>query len=113
MGYVTGLIAHPTSGDIYARTDTYGIYSWDRVNQMWHPLMDGKVSTANIESFAINPSNENNIYTVNGNSEYGVLCKSTDKGTTWTEIDAFKSNSIIVYGNGAWRAAGYITVAFR
>jgi hypothetical protein len=106
MGYVTGLIAHPTSGDIYARTDTYGIYSWDRVNQMWHPLMDGKVSTANIESFAIDPSNENNIYTVNGNSEYGVLCKSTDKGTTWTEIDAFKSKSIIVYGNGAWRGAG-------
>ncbi len=106
MGYITGLVAHPTSGDIYARTDTYGIYKWDRTNQMWHPLMDGKVSTASIESFAIDPSNENNIYTVNGNSEYAVLYKSTDKGATWTELKALYLKSILVYGNGIYRGAG-------
>ncbi|OIP81573.1 MAG: hypothetical protein AUK44_09655 [Porphyromonadaceae bacterium CG2_30_38_12] len=106
MGYITGLVAHPTSGDMYARTDTYGIYKWDRTNQMWQPLMDGKVSTGSVESIAIDPSNENNVYTVNGNGEYGVFCKSTDKGATWTEINAFKSKAILVYGNGIFRGAG-------
>ncbi len=106
MGYVTGMISHPTSGDIYARTDVYGIYKWDAVNSRWTPLCDGKISKPNIETFAIDPTNANNIYIVGGNNESGSLYKSTDKGSTWTELPNFLSKTLLTSGNGTWRGAG-------
>lgn len=106
MGYVTGIIAHPTGGTIYARTDTYGIYRWDSVNQRWIPTMDGKVDQASIESFAVSASDKNSIYAVGGNNQSGKLYKSTDQGETWTELSEFNRKGLNVMGNGAWRGAG-------
>jgi len=106
MGYITGIIAHPTSGRIYARTDVYGLYIWDSVNSTWIPTMDGKVSQASIESFAIDPSDDNNIYAVGGNNQAGKLYKSVDQGDNWSEIPDFSSKAITVSGNGSWRGAG-------
>lgn len=106
MGYITGIIAHPTGGRIYARTDVYGIYKWDAVNSNWIPTMDGKVSQASIESFAIDPGDENIIYAVGGNNQTGKLYKSTDQGEKWSELTDFKTKAITVIGNGIWRGAG-------
>ena len=106
MGYVTGIIAHPTGGLIYARTDVYGIYKWDSVNSKWVPTMDGKVLQASIESFAIDPGDENTVYAVGGNNQTGRLYKSTNQGDSWIELPNFKQKAITVLGNGAWRGAG-------
>lgn len=106
MGYITGIIAHATSNSVYARTDVYGIYKWDEANQKWWPLMDGKVETASIESFAVSPDPDPVIYSVNGNNESGRLYKSSDYGNSWTELPDFNSHDILVEGNGSWRGAG-------
>ncbi len=106
MGYVTGIIAHPTGGMIYARTDVYGIYKWDSVNSKWVPTMDGKVSQASIESFAIDPGDENTVYAVGGNNQTGKLYKSTDQCEKWIELPNFNTKAITVLGNGPWRGAG-------
>lgn len=39
-GFVTGVITHQTSGDIYCRTDVGGAYRWDAANSKWVQLMD-------------------------------------------------------------------------
>ena len=106
MGYVTGLIAHPTGGQIYARTDVYGIYKWDTGNLMWQPLMDGKVDNVSVETFALDPGNINTLYAVCGNNEFGKLYKSTNQGSDWIELPDFKLHALKVAGNGPWRGAG-------
>ncbi len=107
MGYVTGLVIHPTEANLmYARTDVGGINRWDSVNQKWIPLMGGFTfnsgASINIESIALDPQNANIVYAVSGDDSSGKILKSSNKGQTWQII----SINTTVNGNGAWRGGG-------
>jgi len=100
MGYVSGMAIHPTSNDIFIRTDVGGAYRYDAANNSWIPITDGKVASYNVEALALNPSNENEVFIIVGNNEAGKLYKSSDKGSTWQLLSNFSVN---VKGNDPWR----------
>jgi xyloglucan-specific exo-beta-1,4-glucanase len=115
MGYVDGLIVHPTSNAKYVRTDVGGIFRLDETTQRWVNLTDNLNTindrdTSSVESFAIDFSTSGNnqvIYALCGNYGYkSYLLKSTNNGQTWTVNQDWNSDLIKVYGNGDWRCAG-------
>lgn len=111
-GFVTGVITHQTSGDIYCRTDVGGVYRWDAVNSKWVQLMDwvpeNQKGFAGVESMAVDPQNANNVYIYCGLDyfDYGktAILKSTDKGNTFTVIDV--TSKFKAHGNGMGRSNG-------
>jgi len=103
MGYVTGIISHPISKDVYARTDVGGIYRWDASIIQWLPITDGKISAYNVEGIAVNPTKAEEVFITTGNKENGKLYKSTDKGQSWLDLRGFNA---FVAGNDIWRNAG-------
>ena len=65
-GFVSGIISHKTSGDIYCRTDVGGAYRWDAANSKWIPLLDwnseDQTTYQGVEALALDPQNANNLY---------------------------------------------------
>lgn len=103
MGFVTGIVAHPTEPDlIYARTDVGGIYRWNRSDESWIPLNDNKGTGYSIESFAIAPTDPNLLYAAIGHGDTGYVWESTDRGNRWSRTGL----SVAMAGNGPWRYCG-------
>jgi hypothetical protein len=111
-GFVTGVISHKTTGDIYCRTDVGGAYRWDAANSKWVQLLDW-LSGADggyygVEAFAIDNQNPNNIYMLCGTSYVSngktAILKSTDKGNTFTYVDV--TSKFKAHGNGYGRGNG-------
>ena len=103
MGFVTGIVAHPTASDVvYARTDVGGVFRWEEDTESWTPLMDGKGISQDVESVAIDPENEDLVYATVGEREYNTVYKSPDRGQTWEPLYL----AVYVEGNGAWRHGG-------
>jgi xyloglucan-specific exo-beta-1,4-glucanase len=111
-GFVSGVITHKTSGDIYCRTDVGGAYHWDAVNSKWIPLLDWnsdqETTYQGVEALALDPQNANNVYMLAATSYWNggntAILKSTDKGNTFTVINVtaqFKAS-----GNGMGRSNG-------
>jgi xyloglucan-specific exo-beta-1,4-glucanase len=111
-GFVTGVINHKTSGDVYCRTDVGGAYRWDVVNSKWIELLDwisdSQCGYAGVESIALDPQNANNVYMLCGTSYFNggatAILKSTDKGNTFTVIDV--TSQFKAHGNGMGRSNG-------
>lgn len=111
-GFVTGIISHKTSGDIYCRTDVGGAYRWDSVNSKWIPLLDwcsqDQVTYQGIEAIALDPQDANNLYLLAGTSYFNggktAILKSTDKGNTFKEI--VLTSKFTAHGNGMGRSNG-------
>src|SRR6476620_5430709 len=65
-GFVSGIVTHKTSGDIYCRTDVGGAYRWDATNSKWIPLLDWnsdqETTYQGVEALALDPQNANNMY---------------------------------------------------
>lgn len=112
-GFVTGIVYSKTEANLkYARTDVGGAYRWDQTKNQWIPLLDW-VSTdetgyLGVESIAIDPNNNNNVYMSVGtdyfNSGKSAILKSTDRGNTFTVIDV--TSQFKVHGNGMGRQNG-------
>jgi xyloglucan-specific exo-beta-1,4-glucanase len=111
-GFVTGVVIHKTSGDMYCRTDVGGAYRWDAVNSKWIELLDwisdSQSGYSGVESIAVDPQNANNVYMLCGLSYFNggatAILKSTDKGNTFTVIDV--TSQFKAHGNGMGRSNG-------
>ncbi|MFK7739364.1 MAG: WD40/YVTN/BNR-like repeat-containing protein [Planctomycetota bacterium] len=95
---MTGLVAHPTTFDIYIKTDVGGIYRLDRSNWRWIPLMDqlpfAEAESFDVASLALDPQDANTIAIVamrdsgvqspnGGNYGFGEVLVSNDAGQSW------------------------------
>ena len=111
-GFVTGIISHKTSGDVYCRTDVGGAYRWDAVNSKWIPLLDwtsdDQTTYQGVEALALDPQNANNLYILAGTSYFNggktAILKSTDKGNTFSEVVV--TSQFTAHGNGLGRSNG-------
>jgi hypothetical protein len=110
--FVSGIISHKTSGDIYCRTDVGGAYRWDAANSKWIPLLDwcseNQTTYQGVEALALDPQNANNLYLLAGTAYFNgrktAILKSTDKGNTFTEV--IVTSQFTAHGNGMGRANG-------
>jgi len=75
MGFVTGIVAHPTNKDVmFCRTDVGGLYRWKVSEKIWEPVTDGKIPNYGVEGIALDPINPEIVYvTIDGK-----LYKSTE-----------------------------------
>ncbi|WP_333820822.1 InlB B-repeat-containing protein [Ohtaekwangia sp.] len=111
-GFVSGIIGHKTSGDVYCRTDVGGAYRWDAANSKWIPLLDwcseDEVTYQGVEALALDPQDPNKVYILAGTEyfNYGktAILKSSDKGKTFTIIDV--TANFKAHGNGQGRGTG-------
>ncbi|HEY9049024.1 MAG TPA: InlB B-repeat-containing protein [Ohtaekwangia sp.] len=111
-GYVTGIIGHKTSGDVYCRTDVGGAYRWDAASSKWIPLLDwnseDELTYQGVEALALDPQNPNMLYIYAGTEyfNYGktAILKSSDKGNTFKIIEV--TDKFTAHGNGQGRGTG-------
>jgi hypothetical protein len=94
-GFVTGIefsVAPGGKDVLYARTDVGGAYRSDSTAGRWIPITDwvgrDNSNLMGIESIAPDPADPNVVYMAAG--EYltagnGVILRSTDQGSTWTQ----------------------------
>ncbi|MCS3795090.1 WD40/YVTN/BNR-like repeat-containing protein [Niastella sp. OAS944] len=111
-GFVTGIVSHKTSGDVYCRTDVGGAYRWDAASSKWIPLLDwnseDETTYQGIEALALDPQNANNLYLFAGTDYFNggktAILKSTDKGNTFTIVDV--TSKFKTHGNALGRGNG-------
>lgn len=95
LGYATGIMAHPKNSNLlYCKTDTSGLYLYDRDKDYWNNLMDGIPNSAaevqSVRSFGLDPNNDNIIYVSGGGNWYdypNYLIKTEDRGKTWKRLN--------------------------
>ena len=114
MGFVDGLVVHPTVPDtVYIRTDVGGVYRWDETNTRWLPLLDkldkerGAAYDLSVESIALDASNANTVYIALDGATPDIL-RSDDKGTTWRHLNIKTSlgQDVAMGGNAEYRNFG-------
>ena len=106
-GFVTGLIFHPREkGILYARTDIGGVYRYDFETNTWLSLMDHVTAPGKWESYplsiAIDENNPNRLYVAAGDGKESYLCRSEDRGETFSDFPLPAG----VYGNAPGRGTG-------
>lgn len=111
-GFVTGIVGHKTSGDLYCRTDVGGAYRWNAAASKWIPLLDwtsdNQTGYQGVEAIAVDPQDANNLYILAGTSYFNggktAILKSADKGNTFTEVNV--TTQFTAHGNGMGRSNG-------
>ncbi|MEI8190108.1 MAG: carbohydrate-binding protein, partial [candidate division NC10 bacterium] len=104
-GYVTGITAHPRTGEIYIRSDCGGALRWNEARGEWDSITD-KIVPVNsreaeglfgVSGIALDPTDPKVIYVAAGSFSWspGGIFASSDHGATWTRL-----TSIMVEGNG-------------
>lgn len=112
-GYVTGIVADPNvNGLFYARTDVGGAYRWTDAAARWEAitqkLPNGNQWDFGIQSVAVDPSDDNTVYIQTSmypaTYAYSKLYKSTNAGTTWTQMKT--PTNLFANANGTNRQLG-------
>ena len=111
-GFITGIVSHKTSGDVYCRTDVGGAYRWDAANSKWIPLLDwnseDETTYQGVEALALDPQNANNLYLFCGTDYFNggktAILKSTDKGNTFSIVEV--TSQFKTHGNSLGRGNG-------
>lgn len=96
-GRVTAIAPDPTDATgqtVYIGGAAGGVWKTTDGGAHWTPLTDSQPSLA-VGSIAIDPNNHNIIYVGTGEEDFGAdnfygagILKSTDGGTTWTQVGA-------------------------
>jgi len=112
-GFVDGIIISKTNPKVmYARTDVGGAYRWDSVNTKWVQMLDwvsnNQTGYLGVESIALDPQNNNNVYMLVGTSYFNngntAIIRSSDGGKTFAITDV--SSQFKAHGNGMGRQMG-------
>ena len=111
-GFITGIVSHKTSGDVYCRTDVGGAYRWDATNSKWIPLLDwnseDELTYQGVEALALDPQDANNLYLFCGTDYFNggktAILKSTDKGNTFSVVEV--TSQFKTHGNSLGRGNG-------
>ena len=111
-GFVSGLLSIP-GGVKLARTDVGGAYKWDASDchweQMFNFVSEADMGLLSVESFAVDPENQNNMYFLCGCNYYSnqktAVLYTNDGGKTFKESDV-SSIPLFVHGNGEGRNNG-------
>ena len=120
-GWVTGLDIAP-DGTMVGRTDTYGAYIWN--GTQWQQLVTAtSMPTAFTTQDAIQPMygqqgvSEIQIAPSNSSIMYmmydGYVFKSTNKGTTWTQLASFNGGAQVADGSNdptEWMASEWPSI---
>ena len=97
MGFVTGIVVHPTEPDlVYVRTDVGGCYRWNEETKEFIQLCDQFPKdgpSIGIDGIALDANNPDVVYIATGGTLYakGDVLKSTDRGNTWTPTELNKA----------------------
>ena len=97
LGFVTGLVFHPITGELYNRTDVGGLFRWDGEQDRWISLTDRYARQKSgfpeqVESIALDPQTPWTIYAVMGDNladhidDQTAIIKSVDNGETLSLI---------------------------
>jgi uncharacterized protein YjdB len=111
-GLVTSVQAHPLVPNLrFITTDVGNPYRWNETTQRWEGLLDGLPATywspvAGNLAFAPNDATGNILYVSmpKGTGAAGTIMKSTNRGTTWTDLNMpiwINPNSVDEKRNGA------------
>ena len=100
LGYTTGVAAHPKNPQLlYCKTDTSGLYLYDREKDCWNNLMEGIPNSDSavqaVRSFGLDPNDDSVIYVSGGGNWYDYphyLIKTEDRGKTWKKL-SFSGNT--------------------
>jgi xyloglucan-specific exo-beta-1,4-glucanase len=99
MGFVTGVVVHPTADRIYLRTDVGGVYLRDEAAGRWWNLTDkNRAIDTNIESIAVIPTVPDGVVFAASDTVW----RSLDAGATWTDTGL----NTPMRGNGERRRGG-------
>ena len=94
-GFVTGIITHPHSNIVYARTDVGGAYRRDFDTHRWIPITDWvggpDSSLSGIESLAVDPHHPDRVYIAAGMytqrwAPDAVMLRSDDRGRSFQGV---------------------------
>ncbi len=94
-GFVTGIITHPRTRTVFARTDVGGAYHCDSDTQHWTPITDWvggpDYSLSGIESLAIDPHHPDRVYIAAGMytqrwAPHAVMLRSDDRGRSFQGV---------------------------
>jgi len=99
MGFVTGVVVHPTADRIYLRTDVGGVYLRDEAAGRWWNLTDkNRAIETDIESIAVIPTVPDGVVFASSNTVW----RSLDAGATWIDTGL----AVEMRGNGERRRGG-------
>jgi len=112
-GFVDGiLVSKKTQNVRFARTDVGGAYRWDTTATKWVQMLDWVSESMKgylgIESIALDPQNDNNLYMLIGTSYFSggatAILRSNDGGKTFKTTDV--TTQFRAHGNSMGRQNG-------
>ena len=84
-GNMTSMAGDPANGQVfYVGTESAGVYKTTDAGATWQPARAGLPPAAKVISLAVDPQDSNTLYA--GTDAVGIIWKSQDAGSTWTNI---------------------------
>lgn len=105
IGKIITIVPHPSiSTTLYATTGSGGIFKTTNSGTSWLPVSGSFLPGVQFGALAIDPGNTNIMYAGSGEPSYAQIYgwggygtfKSTDAGTSWTQINVGMGNVVVL-----------------